>query len=140
MFPSIIFHSTRRLQRPQSLLPLLSQAPYILERPNFILPFKCTSISYYNGIINGHFPFPVWNVFKRHLFFKSTVFPYIYMKYGNTIVESNATSLTPYHIFSNGKWYKSSILLSHTLPSKSIYLLYSFSRNLMPIITPHHPF
>lgn len=53
------------------------------------------------------------------------------MKYGNTFIETKANSFTPYHVFSNGKWYKSSILLSHTFPSKSTYLLYTIDKNLI---------
>jgi len=131
----IVFHSTRKILRPHSILPHLHRPKFIVESQLYFLPFQCTTHPLHNHIMDGHFRYPLWNTHKRYLLSNQHIFPYTYMMFkNNNIIELEHSSFKNYHIFSSNKWYKNSVLLPTDKPTNSCFLLFPIDSNMVDML------
>ena len=139
-----IIHSSQRLLSPSSLLPLLQgQKRYLIQHNQYLLPLRGQIIHHHRFIIDGHFLYPVCNIFERILLSKSTVFPYTYTQLPceREMSELESTAFTPYHVSTGEKWYNESACLSRAYPPHdSCLLLFSVDAKVAePLIRRHLP-
>jgi hypothetical protein len=124
MLPPTIVHSSKRILRPASILPLLEHS-YFKQGDQYLLPFRCHVISHHKMLIDGHFPFPIWNVIARNLLQKPTKFPFVYGVDHSHVMEWEPSSFTKYDVLIQGKCYRHAAQLWHDVPAPTYTLLFS---------------
>lgn len=128
MFPTTFYHSARRILPSSTLVSLSNHAHSSMkDQSGYLIPFPCHILSHHRCIIDSHFTSTQWNVIQRRLLSKCTTFPYTYQVQGKNITEIISTMWTPYHVLSDGTWYKESVCLSSDFStiSDSTCLLFS---------------